>query len=164
MELRFSRRLRLTVGAAFLVAQAGCAGFMKAVLREPTVTLQTVNVRDIDASGATLLFGVEVENPNPVDLKVDALRYDIDVSGKLLSSGRIEHPAMVPARGKAVVEIPAAIKYSDVFSSLIGFIKDGGTTYRIKGEAVFALFTIPFEREGTFRLSRPGGDEKKGVR
>jgi LEA14-like dessication related protein len=164
MKLGFARHLGLMLGAAVFITQTGCAAFTKAVLREPTVALKAVNVRDINASGATLLFGVEVENPNPVDLKVDALRYDIDVGGKALSSGRLEHPATVPAHGKALVEIPAPIKYSDVFNSLVGFIRAGGSTYRIKGEADFAVFTIPFEREGTFKLSKPGRDEATGVK
>lgn len=135
-----------------VISVAGCSSLVKQVLKEPKVNLEKVDVREVGASGATVVFNVGVENPNGVGITLDALKYDVEIAGKALSSGALEKPAEVAAHGKTVVEIPVPLKYSEVFSSLMGFLKAGESTYRVKGEAAFGIFSIPFDQAGKFKL------------
>lgn len=130
----------------------GCSFIGKKLIEKPKVQLQRVDVRDVGATGATVVFGVQVENPNSTALKVDSLRYDVEIGGKPFSSGRLPQGAEVPANGKVSLDIPVPVRYTDVFASLVGLLADGTSTYRLKGEAVFGLFTIPFEKSGEFKL------------
>jgi LEA14-like dessication related protein len=129
-----------------------CSTLGKAVLEKPKIELDHVALKDANASGAIVLFGIKVDNPNPFAIKVDTLKYDVEIGGKHFSSGEIEHPAEVPAKDKATVMIPVPIKYHDVFSSLIDLISKNTSTYRIKGEASFGLLNIPFDEKGEFKL------------
>jgi LEA14-like dessication related protein len=146
------KKLAAFVLCGLMSVLGGCSSLVKTVLKEPKVALQSVAVADVRSDGASILFGVEVENPNAVDIKVDALRYEVEIAGKAFTTGKLVNPAQVPAHGKSVVEIPISLKYSDVFSSLLGFLQTGVSTYRVKGEAEFALFTIPFDRSGEINL------------
>jgi LEA14-like dessication related protein len=131
---------------------SACSLLLKQVLEKPKVALETVDVREVGPAGATVVFNVRVENPNPVGITVDALKYDIEIAGKLLSSGQLEKPAQVPAKEKVLVGIPVSVKYSDVLNSVMSFLSSGLSTYRVKGEAAIGLFSIPFDQKGEFKL------------
>lgn len=130
----------------------GCSAIGKQLIEKPKVSLKSVNLKEVGAQGATVVFGIEVDNPNSIALKVDALRYDVEIGGKALASGRLEEAASVPAKDKAVVLVPVPVKYADVFSSLGSFLSDGKSQYRVRGEATFGIFDIPFDQTGELKL------------
>lgn len=146
--------ISLSLVSIACAAGLGCSAIGKRLVEQPKVALDRVNVRDVGGSGATVVFGVRVDNPNPFALKVDALRYEVEIGGKPLSTGQLDQAAEVAGNGNTVVEIPIAVKYSDVFSSLTSFLSNGSSTYRIKGDATFGLFTIPFDQSGDLKLKK----------
>lgn len=150
--------LRLAFAAFALVLTLalalGCSSLGRKLIETPKVELAKVDVRDTKADGATVVFGVRVENPNAFALKVDSLRYDVEIGGKNFSSGKIDKPAEVAAKDKTIVELPVAVRYADVFSSLLDLVKKGTSTYRLKGDASFGLLTVPFDEKGEFKLNQ----------
>lgn len=151
---------QVCAGLAFMVGfivLTGCSSFSK-MIEKPKVTLDNLKVQDPTLTGATLVFGLMVDNPNAVALQVDELIYDLEISGRALSSGRLAEGAKVPAREKAIVEIPVAVKYSDLFESVIGLLKNQSSPYRIKGSARIGPFSIPFDKTGEVKLSKGTGD------
>ncbi len=143
--------LALAIGMAALVGTR-CASISRQILSEPKVTFSSVGIRDFNQDGATILFGILVENPNPLALYVDTLKYDVEIGGKLISSSHIEKAASVPAHGKAVVELPVPVKFSDLFQSLSDLFGNGTTSYHLKGEAKVAVFTLPFDQSGKIKI------------
>ena len=98
------------------------------------------------------MFGVGVENPNAFALRLDALKYDLEIGGKAIGSGKIEQPAEVAARSKGVVDVPVPVKFADLFSSIQDLMTKTTSDYRVRGEAQFGLVTIPFDEKGQLKL------------
>ena len=143
----------------FLIALAlslfffvNCSSLVK--MKEPKVSLANLKVQDPDLKGATLVFGVQVENPNNAELKVDEVIYDLEVSGKSISSGKIDRDLRVSANATEIINVPIAVKYSDLFNSLVQLLANETSPYRIKGSARFGLFNIPFDKQGELKFEK----------
>lgn len=144
---------RMTVLVSLLLVSSACTSFSKLV-EQPKVNLETLTLQSPTAEGATLVFGLMVENPNPVAIAVDELVYELEVAGRSLTSGKLENGAKVPARDKTIVEIPVAVKYSDLFSSVIQLLKNQASPYRLKGTARIGPFKIPFDKAGEVKIPK----------
>jgi len=129
-----------------------CASILGSVVEKPKVDLDQVKIRRADLNGATLVFLVNVENPNSIDIKVDEINYTIFVNNKELSRARTEKAVNVPANSKAQVEIPLPVTYSKIFSNLKDLMFADTATYKIEGDAKFPLFSVPFSKEGVVEL------------
>jgi LEA14-like dessication related protein len=139
-----------------MVAIAGCSSSCSSVaeklVEKPKVALSSIALRDVSTNGATVVFGVEVDNPNAFSLRLDALRYDLEVGGKQIGSGRIEKPAEVAGRSKGIVDVPVPVKFQDLYSSVSELMSKTVSDYRVRGEAQFGLITIPFDEKGELKL------------
>lgn len=136
----------------FLGALAGCSSLLRQVIAKPTVAVKSVKLADIDGAAAKLLIGIEVDNPNSFALKIDKLKYEVEIGGRAFTTGNLDHISEIPAKKKAVVEIPLAVKYSDLFSSMIELIRTRTSRYVIKGSATVGAFDIPFHEKGDLKL------------
>lgn len=141
----------LTLALAF--STVGC-GLLDKVVEKPKVTLDNVGLKEITGSGATVIFGVKVDNPNPFSIQVDKLDYNLEIGGKPFSKGLIETPSKVAANGSSVINIPVAVRYSDLFSSIADLVSKGSRPYRIFGNAQLSLFNIPFDHKGELKLEQ----------
>jgi LEA14-like dessication related protein len=137
---------------AALTLIVGCSYIAKKVMEPPKAKVERVSLKDASISGATIVFGVEVDNPNPFAVRVDDLNYAVEVGGKPIGKGQIESSAQVGGRSKAVIDLPVPVKFSDVFSSLLDFVTTGTSAYHIKGEARFGLIKVPFDKTGELKL------------
>jgi LEA14-like dessication related protein len=135
-----------------LLVSVSCSGLGKKLLQEPKVRIDRVNVESVDAKGATVVFDLDVENPNPFALKVDALKYDVEIGGKKLTVGELKSPANVGAKTTSKVSLPIPVKFNDLFSSVLVLAQKGKSPYVIKGEATFGLLSVPFENRGEIDL------------
>lgn len=146
---------RIVVGllvAILLVSISQCTTIGEKLVEKPHVELKQVSVSEVNTSGATLGFFIEVENPNPFALKVDSLRYEIEIEAKPLGRGELAQPAEVAAKGKTTVEIKLPVLYKDLFARLLDFIQKKNCHYHLKGEAKFGLLTVPVDAVGEFKL------------
>lgn len=133
-----------------------CSSISRAVITKPKVDLHHVAVKDLSTSGATLVFSVQVENPNPFALKVDSVRYEVEIDGKPLGHGELEKPASVEAHDKSLVEIPLPVLYRDLFARLSDMLQvlqqKKISQYHLKGEAKFGLMSVPIDSKGEIQL------------
>jgi LEA14-like dessication related protein len=131
---------------------SGCASVTETIVERPKVGLDWVRVNNVRAEGATVVFGVKVDNPNSFPIKLDALRYDVEIGGRSMGSASLAHGVRIPASDSGMIEVPVPVKYKDLFSSVMEFMKSRTSTYRVKGEAMFGFFTVPFDSAGDFKL------------
>ena len=144
------------LGMVIVVLSTGCANLGRK-MEQPKVQLHSVSLKKVENAAATLMVGVEVENPNTFALRVKSLRYEAELGGRHLAAGAISDPLEVPSKGKAVVEIPVAVKYTDLLSSVIDFLgrinqEDKKTRYRVKGTVGVGIFEIPFDEQGELKI------------
>lgn len=137
-----------------LVILAGCSSFNKFKnMEKPKAKLESVDVKNVDIKGAKMLFNVEVENPNDFALKVDSVKYEVEIGGRKMSTEAITTPSEVAAKSKAIVPLPLTLQFADVFSSIGDFLRNEKTTYRLKGSARVGIFSLPFDETGEFQLT-----------
>lgn len=140
---------------AFISAAAGlqgCSSIAKSLIKEPKVSLAHISVQKVSLQGATLGVGVAVENPNPFNLRVDALKYKLEVGGKSITESELPDIAEVRAHETQVIEIPVPVKFQDLYNSVLDFMQKTTSNYHITGEARFGLLKIPFDHTGDLKL------------
>lgn len=131
---------------------SGCSTIAKSVIQEPKVSLSHVSVQKVDMSGATIGVGVAVENPNPFALRLDSLKYKLEVGGKQITESELTNTQEVRAHDTQVIEIPVPVKFQDLYSSVLDFMQKTTSNYHITGEARLGLLKIPFDHTGDLKL------------
>ena len=137
-----------------LTGLSGCAALSKKLIEKPKVEIERVNLKDLDGKGATLVFVLNVFNPNAFPLEVDALKYHVEVDGKGLSDGQMAKPAKIAAKSEATVDLPVPIRFEDLLSSALDFALRGKSLYRITGHAQFGLLKVPFDKSGELSFKK----------
>lgn len=143
--------LGIVLAAWMLVSGLGCASLL-GYKEEPKVQLHEVYVKDADLVGTTLVFVIDVENPNERDIKVDEITYKVFLSGKELTEAKTENPVTVPAKQSAKVEVPLPVKYTALLGNIGNILMAREVSYRIEGDAKLSFFRIPFSKEGKVEL------------
>lgn len=142
----FLSRLALIIAFSF----EGCASLQ---LQSPTVDLINIDLNSPTFNDATLIFNLNVKNPNSVEVKIDQVNYSVNLNNKPFSSGSLKQIVTLPAKGVAKVAVPVPIKYSDLSDSVAGLIQSGSTPYQISGNVKMGLLSIPFNEKGDLKLS-----------
>lgn len=129
----------------------GCSSLF-GTLEKPKVNLKHVYPKDSTMTGTTLVFVLDVENPNSKDLKVESVAYKVFISGKELGHGSIDKQIVVPAKKSSEVSVPLPVKYEDVLNNLGDILLAREVPYKIEGSAKVSYFNIPFSKEGKVEL------------
>ena len=75
-------------------------------LHKPRIGLGGLQVDGLSLTGAKLGLDITVVNPNPFDLILQALDYDLDIDGHSWARGTTQEAITLPARGKGVIRLP----------------------------------------------------------
>lgn len=86
---------------------AACASFSP--VSKPEVALTGIQLGASNGLQQQLLVGLQLDNPNGFDLKLGRLRYDMQLAGNKLASGRFNDAIVVPANGQITVNVPVGI-------------------------------------------------------
>lgn len=149
-----TRILRLTLLFLTLAfAFSGCSSLTESLLQKPEVDLKGITLRDTNLQGTTVVFVLNLKNPNARDLPLDGLTYQVDLGGKHFADGRLEEKVRIPAKGESQVEVPLTVAYSKVFSGLAQMLEGRSLDYALRGNAKFSVFSIPFEEKGDLKLT-----------
>jgi LEA14-like dessication related protein len=106
-----------------------------------------------DLKEINLVFFIDIQNPNPFDIRFEGIDYDLLVEEQaIVQKGLAGVNARVPAGTAARVEIPVTLSEEN-FQDVMRLIKQNTTApYRITGDARLGLGHIPFELEGPIDL------------
>lgn len=137
---------------ALALPLTGCKTGLKNLAEEPKVRLEEVYTSKVDFSGAHLMFVLEVENPNPVDIEIDELDYSIALFNKQFSEGKVAEGLKVPARSKANIELPLPVKFETLFANLADALGSTEVPFKIDGQAKSGWFKFPFSKEGSVKI------------
>jgi hypothetical protein len=119
-----------------------------------------LSIASLHLAGASLLeqrywLRVRIRNPNPFDLPIEAMRYDLEINGRPFASGLSNEPVVVPRFGTSLVQMEA-------ISTLPSFLRQLGVLgasptfdYRLRGRLYFADGSaLPFNYRGDVALTR----------
>ncbi len=137
------------------LAVAACAGVSR---RADPPQLRLLDLRLVDA---TLLaqryrLQLDLQNPNPFDLAVDGMSYELLVNDRPFVSGVGNRIGTVPAYGSRTVEVEAVGSLADVigqFTALQG-TQPQSFRYRLRGQVSVSGGSqrLPFDERGEIAL------------
>ena len=131
----------------------------------PQVRLADLRLLDASVFEQRFELDLRIGNPNDFALPLDGLTFDLDVNGEAFARGFSDQRVTIPRLGEGVVSVAASTTLIDVVRQMMLLTRRRDLTYRLTGLAYLDGFTrrsLPYEAEGTFRLSPPeAGSEQK---
>lgn len=135
------RIVRLCFFAAAVCAIAGCSG-SKFSAPEPEAEITRCEIDSISLRDITFVFDLEITNPYPAGIKLEAVKLDFFVEGKALLSTRAEGIS-IAARKKGTSTFRVTLKYADIIGIVSDYAKRDYLAALVKAEIVMPLPAIP---------------------
>lgn len=88
-----------------------CASLGSLGLERPTASSPSSSLTGVDAEGFDLDFGVDLANPNAVDLPLTDARYGLTLAGVDALEGEARPGGVLPAGGTARVRFPVRVRW-----------------------------------------------------
>ncbi len=128
-----------------VAALTGCAA--------PSAKLDGVSFKDIDLQSMTIIFDIEITNPNSAPLPLADLDYELSSRGNSFFAGQAPLEGNVPARSSKTISLPARITYSQILTALadvkpgavLPYKADLGLSIKVP---VIGKLRLPIHKEG----------------
>lgn len=104
--------------------------------REPAARLEAMRFGGVELDYATVLFDVEIDNPYPVSLPLQRLRYALVSGGRTFLTATAFNNVTVPPNTKKVLTLSDEVTYARLLRALRG---EPGSTIPIKAELTLSL-------------------------
>lgn len=148
MERMVTGRTHALVGA-MLFLLAGCAVFGSG-MEAPSITVSELRAKESTFLEQRFVATLRIQNPNPFDIPVEGVSYDLELNGKPFAKGVGRADVVIPAFGQNVVE-------TEAITTLMGFVRQleqarsGGPklSYRLIGKLNLRDRTSPVAFEMT---------------
>lgn len=134
-----------------ILCVAGCQS-LEHFFQKPTVTFNSIKIKDMSIQDATAVFYFDVSNPNIVGGTLSHLTYDLAVNQKSVARGAVDKGLHIPAKGFKTVELPVSINYFDIIDSLSDIATTKEIAYDLTGTVNLMGFNLPYHTSGDFPL------------
>lgn len=142
----------ILVSTISLFMLAGCASILQIFGEKPKAELKEVVLKDASFSGGTLVFVVNIYNPNSFNIDVREINYKVFISGQEFSTAKTSKAFSVPAKKDLDIEIPLPVKFGSLWTHLSQALVSKALVYKIEGNAKLSFTTIPFSKDGKLEL------------
>jgi LEA14-like dessication related protein len=147
----FQISLICIVGIAFM----SCADLTKNLAKDPEVKILDLSIVQFSGQEIDLNLKLNVNNPNPMELKIGKIAYGLSLSGKPVTEGVFDKGLAVPSNGSSDVIVPLKFKYDAVGSILTNLLNKTLTKdYELKGSVEVGWFSIPFTKKGEIQIGK----------
>jgi LEA14-like dessication related protein len=119
---------RSTLALGLALALAACS-----TLKPPTLQVQGLKKGKVGITGAKLdvIFGVR--NPNPEDLAVDKLEFDLRLNGQSVGRGYVSEPFTIPGFGEEKVLSTVDVNYLRMPGAIQAVLEDDEVRAQARG-------------------------------
>jgi LEA14-like dessication related protein len=149
------KRLYGIIGIGLFLLLPACLSWF---FEKPTFTLKEIEIRRISLQEIDLLFGIEVQNPNPFDLKLRALEYTIYFNDQEVGKGRLEKEVRIIKSASTLVPVPLQTSLQNLGNPLAFILSGQDLRYKIEGAAIIkssiGSSTIPFSKSGEIKSKK----------
>ena len=134
---------RTLIYATVLVLLSGCNTLSNLHILNPTYSLRGVQPRVNFGIPPTMDFDftVGVDNPNPVELRLDHFDFDLLVNNnRVLNNVRSDQGVHIPARGIGDVHLTGHVTYDNlrtIFNEVANIVQGSRASYAIQGNAYY---------------------------
>jgi len=149
-----SIRLAIPVLTLVLVLSAGCAMMQQTGMwQKPEASIGAVTVSELNFEGAGLDVAVEVNNPNPYQIRLGRLDYALTVQDKQVLSGQQEENTSLKAEQSQTIVFPVKVRFEDLLAAVSGLKQQNIVNYGLEGGITAAVpmvgdIRLPFSRRG----------------
>lgn len=131
-------------------------------LKRPSVRLSNLKLNNFSLTNATFNLELRVDNPNQWTLNLNDMDYNLVVNNTKWAVGEISEKVAIKSNNTSIIQIPFALNYLDVGSSVFSMIKNNSDfEYKLTGNAdvgssikFLENFSFPFEKSGRVNLVR----------
>lgn len=124
--------------------------------REPAARLEAMRFGNVELDYVTVLFDVEIDNPYPVSLSLQRLRYALVNEGRTFLTATVFNDVTVPPNTKKVLTLKDEVTYARLLRALKS---ESGSTIPLKAELTLSLeaprldwINLHAENEGNIAL------------
>ena len=157
-------RKTLFLSLSLIIVLCGC-DFLSSLssiptsIKEPIVSMTSIENAGVTLSGVNLIAYVSVENPNSFDLPMPTIDWELFVTDISFDTGTVEDARSIESEGKITLPVEIFLSYNKLYSSAPSIIASlgSGTTelpYTIKMGLKFT--TVPLLSNKVFPLTRMG--------
>jgi LEA14-like dessication related protein len=126
------------------------------VPRLPHVKFQELEAGRFSEDEAAITFHIGVNNPNPFELRVDEIKYEVTVAGKKVADGTIGRGEKVSPASTGVFDIEVKVDADTHGAAEIKkLIKGKVLPYEITGSMAAELHNETFDFKGDIKLNAP---------
>jgi LEA14-like dessication related protein len=115
---------------ALVAAAIGAACIPARFVRFEAREVRALKVTSVREEGVDAVLTAEVENPNPLAARIHYLRYRIFVGGQLIGQGERGGDFAIAAKGRAVVDLPVRVRFTDLPADLPALLSTPEVAYR----------------------------------
>ncbi|MDH3289900.1 MAG: LEA type 2 family protein [Gemmatimonadota bacterium] len=141
---------------------ASCATLRRFRFVEPTVSLQTVQVTGLGLTGGSLRLWLDVENPNPYELRGTEFRATVDLEGTPFGEVLRTEPLAIAADTTTTVDIDLRFTWEGVGAAARAAFQKGSIAYVMRGRLKVGTPVderwVGVERRGEVPLTAGGRD------
>jgi LEA14-like dessication related protein len=133
-----SRAARPLLLLAIVLAGAGCTALTRAlrtVLEPPRALFQTAELSAIDLDAATIAAHFRLENPNPVALPLDNLRWAFHLDGTKVLEGTLDERVRLAPNGATPLTVPIRVPFAALPALLTTLAAKAEAPYLVEGRA-----------------------------
>ncbi len=126
------------------------------VPKVPDISLTGIDVKNLTLSGAKVVIGATIDNPNTFGIDINQLIYDLTVNGKPWAKSKLDKKLALQGKGRTNLSIPVELDFLEVGGSLYQMLMQGkGMNYQLTGDMKFGAghpllkaVEAPFSRQG----------------
>jgi len=135
--------------SALCLAISSCLSWF---VEKPTVTVREISLSPRSLLEMNLVLGIDVENPNRLDLTVTSFEYTVHLNKEEIGSGSLEREIRLTAASTTRVEAPLAATFKNLGASLKTVLTREEIPYKIEGKArvktAIGSLVFTFSQEG----------------
>lgn len=126
--------------AVVSLSLSGCSSLN---IANPSYSLRSVNPHLILGLPPSLDvdFTIGVDNPNPVELRLDHFDFDLLINdNQVLNGVRSDQGVHIPARGLGDVNVRAHVNFANlqsIYRQIVDYIQGNRASYEIRGNAYY---------------------------
>jgi LEA14-like dessication related protein len=144
-----------------LALLGGCAS-VAANISKPGVTLENVEITNVDFSKQTFVLGFDVTNPNSFPLPINFVSYGVKLDNQHFASGETVASFTVPANSDAKFAISVDLDLLRTAPQLLYTVRDAvtdGLSYELSGKLGIDIpFVNPVSFKTSGEIKMNGGD------
>ena len=138
---------------SILFLLTSCIGWL---IEQPTITVRSITLSAVSLTGAQLVLGVEVYNPNRYDLELQSLEFEFQLKDQSAGQGNLQKTVLVQKKTTSSVSIPISVNYSNIADCIKDVIANRDIPYALTGHARikvgFGSTDIPLSKRGLINL------------